>query len=104
MSGDVRRCLELLRRAAEITEATSKQAAVPDASAASTSNRSQPSGAARSMQHRELCLVYRAHAAILHAHTQSFTARVMVKVTTNFLPCILLGRVCYAGWHNSDLY
>ena len=41
MSGDVRRCLELLRRAAEITEAKSKQAAAPGAS---LSNQPQPSG------------------------------------------------------------
>ena len=42
VSGDVRRCLELLRRAAEITEAKSKQAAAPGGS---VSNQSQPSGA-----------------------------------------------------------
>ena len=53
VSGDVRRCLELLRRAAEITEAASKQAAAPGASA---SNQSQPSGAG-TLEHSggELC-------------------------------------------------
>lgn len=48
VSGDVRRCLELLRRAAEITDAQSRQAAA--ASAASASNQPQTSGAAFSMQ------------------------------------------------------
>ena len=42
VSGDVRRCLELLRRAAEITEAKSKQAAAP---AANASSQPQASGA-----------------------------------------------------------
>ncbi|KAL3142669.1 hypothetical protein ABBQ38_002975 [Trebouxia sp. C0009 RCD-2024] len=41
VSGDVRRCLELLRRAAEITEANTKQAAAP---ATTASNHTQASG------------------------------------------------------------
>ena len=44
VSGDVRRCLELLRRAAEITEAKTKQAAAGDAAAASTSGQARPTG------------------------------------------------------------
>ena len=46
VSGDVRRCLELLRRAAEITEAKSKQAALPDGQAAGISQAAQGSGIA----------------------------------------------------------
>lgn len=44
MSGDVRRCLELLRRAAEITEAKTKQAAASDDAVASSSGQAQPTG------------------------------------------------------------
>ncbi len=44
VSGDVRRCLELLRRAAEITEAKAKQAAASDAAAASSSGQPRPTG------------------------------------------------------------
>jgi hypothetical protein len=44
VSGDVRRCLELLRRAAEITEAKTKQTASCDAAVASTSGQAPPTG------------------------------------------------------------
>lgn len=44
VSGDVRRCLELLRRAAEITEAKTKQAAASDAAVASSSGQLRPTG------------------------------------------------------------
>ncbi len=44
VSGDVRRCLELLRRAAEVTEAKAKQAAASDAAAASSSGQPRPTG------------------------------------------------------------
>ena len=44
VSGDVRRCLELLRRAAEITEAKTKQAAASDAAVASSSGQPRPTG------------------------------------------------------------
>ena len=44
VSGDVRRCLELLRRAAEITEAKTKQAGASDAGAASSSGEAGPTG------------------------------------------------------------
>ncbi len=44
VSGDVRRCLELLRRAAEITEAKTKQAAASDAAEASSSGQARPTG------------------------------------------------------------
>ena len=46
MSGDVRRCLELLRRAAEITEAKAKQAVSADAADPSTSGQPQLTGVA----------------------------------------------------------
>ncbi|KAL0033288.1 hypothetical protein WJX77_001908 [Trebouxia sp. C0004] len=55
VSGDVRRCLELLRRAAEITEAQAEQAAASDAAVANSRGQARPTGMVK-MSHVDVAI------------------------------------------------